>query len=70
MKFRELALGARFRYAGQSSIWIVISKQGTGVIAKYDPVLIKSSCWMGQSICSFCETIHEIDEIEIELVET
>lgn len=69
MKFKELALGARFKYAGGKDIWIVIDRAGCGIIAEYDPVRIKHKNWVGQAICSFSDTEEEMGELEVELAE-
>jgi hypothetical protein len=51
VKFKSLALGARFSYKWGSKEWVKISAVG---VAEWDEKL-KSSSWLGQSICSFDE---------------
>jgi hypothetical protein len=65
MKFFDLALGARFRYARQKQIWIKISDE---LIAEYDPKYIRTS-WTGQKICSFADSPEQAEQLKIILME-
>jgi len=51
VKFKDLALGAKFSYKSGSKQWVKISAVA---IAEWDESL-KTSRWMGQSICTFEE---------------
>jgi hypothetical protein len=70
MKFKDLALGARFRYWNYSQTWIKLSNDGLGLIAEYDPKYIRHSGWVGQRICSFAETQAQLEELEVVLKES
>lgn len=51
VKFSMLALGARFSYHGEYSVWVKI---GENTIAKWVEEN-KDTCWTGQSVCCFDE---------------
>ena len=51
VKFKNLALGTRFCYKFGSKEWVKI---GAVTIAEWDEKL-KTSRWLGQSICAFDE---------------
>ena len=76
MKFRELALGARFSYLGKLNkpfshqrVWIKISNEGFGQIVEYDPDSIKSKNWIGQQHCSFASSKEELETTDVVLLE-
>ncbi|MCP3961262.1 MAG: hypothetical protein GY719_25735 [bacterium] len=48
--FRDLSLGARFRYRGARRVWVKLSPAGT--IAEWDPRMVAAR-WVGQRVCSF-----------------
>lgn len=49
MTFNELAQGARFSYPTDSDIvWIKLSDEGCGLVAKYDDFYIRHKNWTGQ----------------------
>jgi len=52
MPFDSLALGARFKYDGSDKVWIKLNGHGCGLIAEYDPVMIRHEKWVGQNIFS------------------
>lgn len=56
--FDKLALGARFKYKGDNTVWTKISSGGCGLIARYEKDMMKDS-WVGQSFCSGKEDDNE-----------
>ena len=69
--FKELAFGARFSYVKDlDNIWIKLSEEGFGLIAKYDCSYINDKNWLGQQICSFADTKEELDTLEVLLRES
>lgn len=60
IKFIDMPLGTRFKYAeNDEAIWIKISNQNNGIVAEYNPKFMTTD-WVGQSICSFVETLNEM----------
>ena len=49
--FKDLALGTKFTYLDHKKIWVKI---GATTVAEWDEKL-KTSRWLGQSICAFDE---------------
>lgn len=71
MKFKDLALGARFKYFDSSSkgIWIKLDDENYGLIAEYDVEGINQGKWIGQKVCSFADTLEQMDSLEVVLHE-
>lgn len=68
-RFRDLALGSRFRYPGRAKVWILLSHHDCGLIAEYDEKLITDTRWPGQTVCSFADTVEMADELFVYLEE-
>ena len=63
MKFKDLPMGARFKYPDGTGIWVVIRAFGQGLIAKWEGLNIDRS---RQSLCSFCDDEWTLDsEVEV-----
>lgn len=62
IKFKDLPMGARFKYPDGGAVWVVIEPFGSGLIAKWEG-LVESA---RQSLCSFCDDEWSLDsEVEV-----
>lgn len=57
--FKRLSLGARFRYAGTSRVWVKID---AGTIALWGPDVVD---WAGQPVCSYSDGPEDNPPIEL-----
>jgi len=62
--FKNLALGAKFKYQNSTKIWIKISDQDYGLIAEYQKELMHVD-WVGQQICSFANSKPEKESLMV-----
>lgn len=61
-KFRDLPLGARFKYAPSGDTWVVLERHDCGLIAKWTGL----DGWnAGQSICSAEDTPERCAELMV-----
>ncbi len=63
LKFRELSVGAKFKYPGSSAVWVVMEAFGNGLVAEWKGVLDEGH----QSICCFVDGDWTLDS-EVEVV--
>jgi hypothetical protein len=72
MKFIDAPMGCRFRYVtnppGLSRTWIKLSIDGSGIVAEYDRRWMEQRNWLGQQICSFADSEHDMRTMEIEVL--
>lgn len=62
VNFKRLPLGAKFKYIGGDSIWIVISTAGTGTIAEFVPNALD---FTGQHLFSADETPEDVNNLMV-----
>jgi hypothetical protein len=51
MRFKDLPIGARYKYPGSGDIWVVVQPYGYGLVAKWEG--LKSG--VRQSMCCFVD---------------
>jgi hypothetical protein len=65
-RFRDLPLGARIRNLSGGSVWVILQREGCGLVAKWEGI---DGPIAGQSICSQAETEAECATVEVEVVD-
>jgi len=58
MKFKDLPIGARFKYPGSDKVWIVIHPWGEGLVVGWEGL---DKPRIHQSHCSFCDDEWSLD---------
>lgn len=54
VKFQHLPLGARFRYVGNATVWVILERHGLGLVAKWEGNILQ---YAGQIICCAQDSI-------------
>ena len=63
--FKHLPLGARVKYVGGSTVWVVLQKHGCGLVAEWKGNILE---YVGQSICSAENTEAKADALLVILL--
>lgn len=66
VKFRDLPLGARFKYVGGKDVWVVLERYGCGKVAGWKGNILQ---YTSQSICSAANSEAETEQLHVELVD-
>jgi hypothetical protein len=64
MRFKDLPIGARFKYPDGDSIWVVVEPYGDGMVARWEGI---SAPRLRQSICSFVDDEYSL-ESEVQVI--